>query len=402
MTQSNIEHLLTDVTLATLTGENAYGLLSDAAIGITAGKIQWIGPAADAPAAHNTHSYPGRLITPALIDCHTHLVHGGNRAKEFELRLNGASYEEIARAGGGILSTVTHTREASEDVLVESALKRLDALIAEGVGTIEIKSGYGLDTENELKMLRAAKRLSKERDIRVKTTFLGAHALPPEYSDRADDYISLLCEEMLPAAHAEGLVDAVDGFCENIAFSAAQMERVFDVAQSLNLPVKLHAEQLSDQGGAVMAAGRGALSVDHLEYLKPQDAQILAQNKTVAVLLPAAFYFLRETKLPPMQALREAGVGMALASDNNPGSSPITSLLMVMNMACTLFRMTPEEALTGCTRSAAQALGLQNELGTLEVGKQADLAIWDVQEPAELSYRLGYNPLIKRIVGGKL
>ncbi|MDG1286955.1 MAG: imidazolonepropionase [Rickettsiales bacterium] len=395
----SVETLFTHATLATMAGDAAYGLLRDAAIGVTQGKIVWIGDVAEAPPAQQVEDCAGKLITPALIDCHTHLVHGGNRAKEFELRLNGASYEEIARSGGGILSTVTKTRAASEDELVATALKRLDPLIAEGLGTIEIKSGYGLETQSELKMLRAARRLAKERRVRVKTTFLGAHALPPEFADRADDYIRFVCDEMLPAAHAEGLVDAVDGFCENIAFSPAQMERVFAKAQELGLPIKLHAEQLSDLGGAVMAAGKGALSVDHLEYLKPEDASILAENNTVAVLLPGAFYTLRETKLPPIEALRKAGVSLAIATDNNPGSSPISSLLLTMNMACTLFRLTPEEALAGCTRAAAQALGLQDEIGTLQVGKNAELAIWDVSEPAELIYPLGGSSLVKRVIG---
>ncbi|MFW0777494.1 MAG: imidazolonepropionase [Rickettsiales bacterium] len=401
MTTASIETLFTDATIATMAGERAYGLIADGAVGVADGKIVWVGKAADAPAADRVESYSGQLITPALIDCHTHLVHGGNRAGEFEQRLNGATYEEIARAGGGIISTVKHTREASEDELVASALVRLDALIAEGVGTIEIKSGYGLDSANEIKMLRAARRLAKERNVRVKTTFLGAHALPPEFKGRADDYIDAVCNEMLPAAHAEGLVDAVDGFCENIGFTPQQIERVFAKAKELGLAIKLHAEQLSDLKGAVMAAKQGALSVDHLEYMQASDVYVLAENNTVAVLLPGAFYFLREITLPPMEAFRTAKVPMAIATDNNPGSSPLTSLLLTMNMACTLFRMTPEEALAGCTRAAAQALGVQGEVGTIEKGKVADLAIWNVREPAELSYNIGYNPLNKRIIGGK-
>lgn len=402
MTIQSVEYLLTDATVTTMAGDSAYGLIEQGAVGIIGGKIVWVGAAADAPKAEKTKSCKGQLITPALIDCHTHLVHGGSRAKEFEQRLNGASYEEIAKAGGGILSTVTHTRKASEDELTSSALARLDCLIAEGVGTMEIKSGYGLDVESELKMLRVARRLEKERNIRIKTSFLGAHALPPEFKDRAGDYIDFICNKILPAAHAEGLVDAVDGFCENIGFSPQQITKVFAKASELGLPLKLHAEQLSDLKGAVMAAEKGAISVDHLEYLKPEDAKVLAENKTVAVLLPGAFYFLRETKLPPIEALREAAVPMAIATDNNPGSSPLTSLLLTMNMACTLFKLTPQEALAGCTINAAKALGMGDELGTIEVGKVADLAIWNVHNPAELSYKIGYNPLVKRIVGGNI
>ena len=396
-----VDLLLINATIATMAGDAPYGLKQNGSIGISNSKITWIGEAVDAPESAEIIDCKGELVTPALIDCHTHLVHGGNRAKEFELRLEGASYEEIARNGGGIISTVKHTREASEEQLTESALKRLDALIVEGVGTIEIKSGYGLDVATEMKMLRVARGLEKHRNIRVRTTFLGAHALPPEFSD-ADEYVRFICEEMLPAAHAEGLVDAVDGFCENIGFSVAQMERVFDKAAELGLPIKLHAEQLSDQQGSVMAAKRGALSVDHLEYLAPQDAEILSAHDTVAVLLPAAFYHLRETKLPPIEALRKARVDMAIATDNNPGTSPITSLLLSMNMACTFFRLTPEEALRGATINAAKALGLQDEIGSIEIGKRADLNIWNVSNPAELSYNIGFNPLSKRIIAGKL
>lgn len=402
MTNPSVETLLTNVTLATMAGTQPYGLIGDAAIGISGERITWIGKVSDAPEASHTQSYAGKLVTPALIDCHTHLVYGGNRAKEFEMRLNGASYEEISRAGGGILSTVTHTRNASEEELLASALNRLDDLLADGVSMVEVKSGYGLDIATERKMLRVARQLEKERPVRIKTSFLGAHALPPEFQGKADEYIDFICSEMLPAIHAEGLIDAVDGFCEKIAFSPEQMLRVFAKAKELGLPVKLHAEQLSDLGGATMAAKQGALSVDHLEYLKPEDAQVLAQNNTVAVLLPGAFYYLRETKLPPIDALRKAGASIAIATDSNPGSSPLTSLLLSMNMACTLFQLTPEEALAGCTRHAAQALGMQEELGTLEVGKLADLAVWDVKEPAELAYRIGHNPLIKRIIGGNL
>ena len=398
---TTINHLLTDTTIATMAG-GSYGLIENGALGITDGKISWAGKTSDAPKADKVESYAGKLITPALIDCHTHLVHGGNRADEFEKRLHGASYAEIAEAGGGIVSTVSATREASEDELIQSAAARLDHFIAEGVGTVEIKSGYGLNTECELKMLRVSRRLEKKRNIRVRTSFLGAHALPPEFSSRADDYIDLVTNEMLPAAHAEGLVDAVDGYLEHIAFSPTQMERVFDKASELGLPIKLHAEQLSDMGGAALAAARGALSVDHLEYLKPQDAPALTKHNTVAVLLPGAFYMLRETQLPPIQALRDAGVTMAIATDNNPGSSPLTSLLLAMNMGCTLFHLTPEEALAGCTYAAAKALGLQDTLGSIEIGKAADLAIWNVSTPAELAYRMGYNPLAQRMIKGRI
>ena len=393
-------HLLTNATVATMAPGKPYGLIEKGAVAISDGKITYAGPADKAPAAATLEDCAGRLITPGLIDCHTHLVFGGNRAREFDMRLNGKSYEEIARAGGGILSTVKATRAASEDDLVASALPRLDALIAEGVTTVEIKSGYGLDTKNEIKMLRAAKRLEAERKVKVAKTFLGAHALPPEFADRADDYIDHICNEMLPAAKAESLVDAVDGFCEGIGFSPVQIERVFKTAQSLNIPIKLHAEQLSDLGGAKLAARYDALSADHLEYLAPADVGALASNGTVATMLPGAFYYLRETKLPPIDALRETGVPMAVATDCNPGSSPMTSLLLAMNMSCTLFGLTPEEALAGVTRNAAKALGLDDRCGVIAAGKAADLAIWDVTDPSELSYFIGHNPLYKRIFEG--
>ena len=341
----------------------------------------------------------GRLITPALIDCHSHIVHGGNRAREFEMRLEGASYADIARAGGGIVSTVKATREADEDSLLASALKRVDALIAEGVTTLEIKSGYGLDEANELKMLRVARRIGEKRSIRIRTTYLGAHALPVEYKDNADAYIDEVCIPVLNAAHAEGLVDAVDGFCETIGFTTAQITRVFDAAKALGLPVKLHAEQLSNMGGAKLAAGYGALSADHLEYISEAGIAEMAASGTVAVMLPGAFYALSETQLPPIEAFRKAGVPMAVATDCNPGTSPLTSILLAMNMGCTLFRLTPEEALAGTTRNAAQALGL-TDCGTLAKDMRADIAIWDAEHPAELSYRIGLNPLYKRIFGG--
>jgi imidazolonepropionase len=396
-------YALTELTAATMVeGGAPYGLIDDALIAVVDGEIIWIGPREAAPReirALPIHKQEGRLVTPGLIDCHTHIVHGGNRAREFEMRLEGASYEAIARAGGGILSTVTATRAADEDALVDTALPRLDTLIAEGVTTIEIKSGYGLDIDTELTMLRAARRLAGKRDIGVVTSFLGAHAIPPEYKDRSDDYIDEVCLPALDAAAAEGLADAVDGFCEGIAFLPDQIARVFDRAEELDLPVKLHAEQLSNLGGAALAASYGALSADHIEYLDDDGVQAMAEAGTVAVLLPGAFYTLRETQQPPVAALRVAGVPMAVATDCNPGSSPLTSLLLTLNMACTLFRLIPEEALAGATRVAAQALGLDDR-GVLAEGMRADIAIWDIEHPAELAYRVGFNPLHHRIFGG--
>jgi imidazolonepropionase len=398
-----VRRILTELAIATMQpGEAPYGLVPLGAVCIEDGRIAWVGPTDEIPAAWmgaETEDFGGRLMTPALIDCHTHLVFGGNRAREFEMRLEGATYEEIARAGGGIVSTVAATRALSEDDLVAAALPRLDRLIAEGVGTVEIKSGYGLTVDDELKMLHAARRLGELRPVRVKTSYLGAHAVPPEYRGRPDAYLDDVVLPALDAAHAEGLVDAVDGFCEGIAFSPAQIARVFDRAAALGLPVKLHAEQLSDLGGAKLAASHGALSADHLEYLGGDGVAAMAASGTVAALLPGAFYFLRETKLPPVAGLREAGVPIALATDCNPGSSPMTSLLLAMNMGCTLFRLTPEEALAGVTRNAARALGLAGEIGTIEPGKRAEFAIWDVEHPAELAYRIGDNPLFRRMVG---
>ncbi|TDL78480.1 imidazolonepropionase [Palleronia sediminis] len=400
---TNSRTLYVDLTACTMTtGGVPYGLIANAAIVVEDGRIGWVGPEADLPGtyAHAArHSLGGRLVTPGLIDCHTHIVHGGDRAGEFEMRLNGASYEEIARAGGGIVSTVEATRAADLETMVALALPRVDALLAEGVCTLEIKSGYGLDTETELRMLRAAREIGRVRPMRICTTFLGAHAVPHEYEGRADAYIDEVCIPTLRRAHAEGLVDAVDAFCEGIAFSPEQVSRVFDVAEDLGLPVKIHAEQLSNLGGAIMAAGHGAMSADHVEYLDDAGVAALAEAGTVAVILPGAFYTIRETQAPPIERLREAGVPMALASDNNPGSSPLTSLLLTMNMACTLFRMTPEEALSGATRNAAIALGL-GDCGILAAGKRADLAVWDARTPAELSYRIGFNPLHTRIFGG--
>lgn len=382
--------------------EVPYGLISDGAVAVVEGRIAWVGPAAELPAefvALERQELTGQLITPALIDCHTHVVFGGNRAVEFEMRLNGASYEEVARAGGGIVSTVTATRAASLEDLVASALPRVDALLAEGLATLEVKSGYGLDRDTELNMLRAARRIAELRPVTVVTTFLGAHAVPAEYSGRADTYIDDVCIPALRAAHAEGLVDAVDGFCEGIAFQPEQIARVFDVAHELGLPVKLHAEQLSNLGGAAMAAQHGAISADHIEYLDEAGVKAMAAAGTVGVLLPGAFYTLRETQLPPIDAMRAHGVPMALATDCNPGSSPLTSLLLTLNMGCTLFRLTPEEALAGLTCNAARALGLSDR-GRIAVGQRADLAIWNVATPAELAYRIGFNPLVERIFGG--
>jgi imidazolonepropionase len=385
--------------LATCVG-GGLGVVERGVIAARKGRLVYAGPDADAPRADQSIDCEGRWITPALIDCHTHLVYGGDRAAEFEMRLAGASYEEIARAGGGIVSTVRATRAASEDQLVEQALKRLDALIGEGVAAVEIKSGYGLDLETERKMLRAARRLARERDVIVRTTFLGAHALPPEYKDRREAYVELVCEQMLPSLAAEGLIDAVDGFCETIAFNKAEIARVFDAARRAGLPVKLHAEQLSNLGGAALAASYGALSADHLEYLDEAGAEALARARSVAVLLPGAFYTLRETQLPPVAILRKHGVSMAVATDSNPGTSPLTSLLTTLNMAATLFRLTVDECLLAVTRHAARALGLEAELGSLEAGKAAHFAIWDIERPAELVYRIGFNPLHARVWSG--
>jgi len=397
-------HVLRHGRFATMApSDPGHGLIEDGAMVIENGRIAWIGPDSEVAVEddHPVTDLEGRLVTPALIDCHTHLVFGGSRAREFEMRLEGATYEELARAGGGILSTVKATRAASEPDLVDAALPHLDHLLAEGLGCIEIKSGYGLDLETELRMLRAARHLAKLRPVRVRTTFLGAHALPSEYADRADDYIDFVCDEVMPAVKAEGLTDAVDAFCETIGFTPEQTRRVFARAGELGLPVKLHAEQLSDQGGAALAASFGALSADHLEYLGESGIAAMATAGTVAVLLPGAFYTLRETKLPPIEALRAAGVPIAIATDSNPGSSPISSILLILNMACTLFRLTPAEALAGVTREAAKALGLHGSIGTLEVGKDADLAVWDVAEPAELAYRAGFNPLHQRLIRGE-
>ncbi|WP_375284751.1 imidazolonepropionase [Marinicauda pacifica] len=383
-------------------GGTPYGLVENAAVAIEGETIAWCGPRDDVPAAFKTArtvDLDGRLVTPGLIDCHTHIVFGGDRAREFEQRLEGASYEEVARAGGGILSTVRDTRAASEDALLEQALPRVDTLLREGVTMLEIKSGYGLTIEDELKMLRVARRIAEVRPVRVRTTYLAAHTVPPEYEGRADAYVDEVVLPGIDAAHEAGLVDAVDGFCEGIAFSTAQMARVFDAARKLGLPVKLHAEQLSNLGGSALTARYGGLSADHLEYLDESGAKALAEAGTVGVLVPGAFYTLRETRLPPLAVLRREGVRLAVATDCNPGTAPLTSLLLAMNMAATLFRVTPEEALAGTTRNAARALGL-SDAGVIAAGCRADLAVWDVRHPAELTYRIGFNPLHTRIFAG--
>ncbi len=394
--------LITNVSIARMDAKDSgYGLLCDGALLIDGDRIGWVGRAKDVdPGLRDTRQLDGNgcVLTPALIDCHTHIVHGGNRAREFEMRLEGASYEDISRAGGGIISTVMATREADEETLLAEALKRADALIAEGVGVIEIKSGYGLDLETELKMLRVARSIGGARPVRIATSFLGAHAVPRGMD--ADDYIDTVCIPALEAAHGEGLVDAVDGFCEGIAFDTAQIARLFDKARQLELPVKLHAEQLSNIGGTRLAADFGALSADHIEYADKMDAIALATSGSVAVLLPGAFYTLHETQKPPIEAFRRHQVPMAVATDWNPGSSPLGSLRLAMNMACTLFGLTPAEALAGTTRNAARALGL-DDCGVIAPGMRADLALWEVKDPAELSCSFSVNTLKARFFGGK-
>ena len=381
--------------------ETGYNLIENGVIEISDDVVSWVGSEENYQGDKtNMENLGGRLVTPGLIDCHTHLVFGGDRAREFEMRLKGASYEEISKAGGGIVSTMKATRSSSLDELVESALPRLDALIAEGVTTLEIKSGYGLTIDDEMRMLRAARKLSMLRPVTIVTSWLAAHALPPEFKGREDDYINEIAVPGLKVANSEGLVDAVDGFCEGIAFNVEQIKRVFDTAIALKLPIKLHAEQLSNLGGAVMASELGALSVDHIEYLASEDTKVLAKNDTIAVLLPGAFYTLRETQFPPIQSLRDNSVKIAIASDGNPGSSPLFSILLTMNMACTLFRLTPEEALLGVTSVAGQALGLE-KVGIIKEGYYADLNVWNCEHPAELSYRIGFNSLFKRIYRGE-
>ncbi|WP_243050251.1 imidazolonepropionase [Dyella sp. RRB7] len=398
------DHLLLDATLATFTGDVPYGLIAHGAIALHRGRIAWVGPQGELPAdavertAHVDY-LGGALVTPGLIDCHTHLVFGDNRAHEFDLRLNGASYEEIARAGGGIVSTVKATREASEDALFAQALPRAQALLADGVTTLEIKSGYGLDLDTERRMLRVARRLGEALGISVRTTFLGLHALPPEYRDDRDAYVAQVCDDMLPTLAHEGLVDAVDAFCESIGFTPAETRRVFERATQLGLPVKLHAEQLSDLDGAALVASYRGLSADHLEHLSDSGIRAMAAAGTVAVLLPGAFYALRESKLPPIAGLREQRVAMAVATDCNPGTSPLLSLRLAASMACTLFRLTPEEALRGVTVNAAKALGLSDR-GTLAIGQRADLAVWHVREPAELCYWIGGSNVLRDVFLG--
>ena len=388
--------------LATLAGPTGYGQVDDGALVVRGECLQWVGPVADVPSQLDVtaeHDLHGALVTPGLVDCHTHLVYGGHRAHEFEQRLQGVSYEEIARTGGGIRSTVAATRAADEDSLYTSALARARQLMREGVTTVEIKSGYGLSAEHEARCLRVARRLGAELPLTVRSTCLSAHALPPEFAGRPDDYIAAVCA-WLPALQAQGLVDAVDAFCEAIAFSPAQTRRVFGVARQLGLPVKLHAEQLSDQGGAALAAEYGALSCDHLEHLNPAGVAAMARAGTVAVLLPGAYYFLRETQLPPVAALRDAGVPIAIATDHNPGSSPTLSPLLMLNMACTLFRLTPEEALRGMTVNGARALGLADR-GQLVTGQRADFAIWPHEHPSEMSYWLGQQVQPRVVWGGQ-
>jgi len=390
-----------DARLATLAGPGL-GEVEDGVLAALDGRIVYAGPAAEAPDldGRETLACDGRWITPGLIDPHTHLVFAGDRAREFEQRLAGVSYEAIARAGGGIVATMAATRAAGEAELVEAALPRLDALISEGATTVEVKSGYGLALEPELKCLRAARALGRRRPVTIRSTLLGAHAVPPEFAHDPEGYVDLVCAQMIPAVAAEGLADAVDAYCEGIGFTPAQTQRVFEAARAHGLSVKLHAEQLSNQGGAALAASFGALSADHLEHLDADGVAAMAKAGTVATLLPGAFYCVRETQAPPVAALRTAGVPMALATDCNPGTSPLTSLLLAMNMAATLFRLTVAECLAGVTREAARALGLAAEAGTLEAGKRCDLAIWDVERPAELVYRMGFNPLHARVFGG--
>jgi imidazolonepropionase len=396
--------LFRNARIAAFCGSDPWGWMEQGAIVTQGDAVQWLGALRDLPAEctdaiSEEHNLNGACVTPGLIDCHTHLVYAGSRAREFELRLQGATYEEISRAGGGIRATVAATRAASEDELLALALPRARALMSEGVTTIEVKSGYGLSEAGEARCLRVARRLAVELPLTVRTTFLGAHAVPPEFDGRADDYINAVCDWM-PRLHAAGLIDAVDAFCECIGFSAAQTRRVFEAAKALRLPVKLHAEQLSDQHGAALAAEFNALSCDHLEYVSEAGIQAMAAAGTVAVLLPGAYYFLRETQLPPVAKLRAAGVPIALATDHNPGSSPTLSPLLMLNMACTLFRLTPEEAWRGFTVNAARALGLPETFGTLQAGGRADFAVWDADHPRDLVYRFGHHPLRRLVAGG--
>lgn len=393
------DRLLTDCHVATMAGEGAYGAIEDGAILIRNGRIGWVGRRAEAPTADVIERLDGRWVTPGLIDCHTHLVFGGDRSGEFEQRLGGVTYEEIAKAGGGIVSSVKATREASEDALYASAVARLEGLKATGVTTVEIKSGYGLDRDSELKMLRVARRIGAEAGVRVRTSYLGLHAVPPEHRADRTAYVGLAIDDILPAAHAAGLVDAVDAYCEPIAFSGEEVSRLFDRAKALGLPVKLHADQLSDGGGAALAAKYNALSADHVEHTTEAGVRAMAQAGVVAVLLPGAYLMLRESTLPPIALFRQHGVEMAVATDCNPGTSPVASMTAALNLACVQFRLTPEEALAGATRIAARALGL-TDVGTIDVGKAADLAVWDITRPAELGYWLGKPLLNARYVSG--
>ena len=400
----NWELLLTDARIATMQrGAADYGTIEDGAVAISDGAVAWLGPRSELPAgvADETRSLAGRWITPALIDCHTHLIFGGDRAAEFEQRLQGASYEDIAVAGGGIMSTVRATRDADIETLYDSAMRRLNQFAADGVATIEIKSGYGLDVNNELKMLGVARNLGESAQLSIQTTLLAAHAVPPEFQGKPDQYIDLICEDLLPDVAQNDLADAVDGYCESIAFDAPQIARMFRQAQTLGLPVKLHADQLSDGGGAELAAHFNALSADHLEYTSAAGVRAMAQSGTVAVLLPGAFLTLNETQLPPIDALRSNGVPIAVATDCNPGTSPLCSLREAMALACRLFGLTPEECLAGATREAANALGLDDDRGTLESGKRADIAIWDIGHPRDLSYWLGVRPLSGLLIAGR-
>jgi imidazolonepropionase len=407
MFTEEVDSLWVNVHLATMTATGPYGMVKDGAMALVGDKITWLGKRTDLPAdlesrVDRVYDGQGGWVTPGLVDCHTHLVYAGSRAREFELRLQGTTYAEIARQGGGIRSTVSATREADEQSLYRQSSSRLRALIEEGVTTVEIKSGYGLDLETELRMLRVARQLGENHPITVVPTYLGAHALPPEFEGRSDEYIDFVCHTVMPEVAAQKLAVSVDAFCESIGFTPEQTERVFETAKKLGLAVKLHAEQLSDLKGAELAARYGALSADHLEHVSEEGIKAMAASGTVAVLLPGAFYFLRETRLPPLDLLRRHKVPLSLATDCNPGSSPTTSLLLMLNMACTLFKMTPEEALAGVTRNGARALGLQNRIGTLEPGKDADFVVWDIAEPAELAYRLGFNPFKQIVRQGKL
>ncbi len=407
-TLKQADHIWVNANLMTFDSEQAYGALENALIAVKDGCITVIEPMNKEytnllkQQADSVTDLNGKWLSPGLIDCHTHLVYGGNRAKEFEMRLTGVSYQEIAQQGGGILSTVKATRAASHQALEQSALNRVDRLLNEGVTTLEIKSGYGLDLETEVKMLQVARKLGELIPANIKTTFLGAHALPPEFKDRPDDYIDHICDTMLPAVIQQNLADSVDAFCENIGFSRDQVDKLFACAKASGLPVKLHAEQLTDQQGTQLAASYQALSVDHLEYVSEDGVKAIADSGTVAVLLPAAFYYLREKQLPPIDWFRQHNVPMALATDCNPGSAPCTSLLLVLNMGCTLFQMTPEEVLKGVTIHAAKALGMENEVGSLSIGKRADFAIWDIEAPCDIPYAFGHNPCVGVVKDGVL